>query len=666
MPPPRVNPAREFLNVQFVVSRFPFQVEWRKLCNVCQFHICKVFTTAPIVKLVQRAGNHSVGEQHAHYCQEGNPQKDGKCLVCQFVGIVVRLDFWEKGARRCVDVPHAALHARATRHFISSTKVPHYSKSPSAASLRYASLVADEGDRRGSLCTVAEGATTTSHRTARPDLCQSRDCGSIGGCAPDRAFPKTKCGTRRWKSRVPLLPPPARNAPDSGHHPRLDATARPGHRSCHRDPRLSRAAHQCHDARLSLAPAFSALDSPLTLAAAAFAECATATRVTARGTVSEASARAAMPPAQRAAAASAHVPGPRRRVRRDHRWNAQCEPAVLRRHLVRRGGLPRQQHGRLWLHLLRVRGRAASLAAAAEAAAQPAAQPAAAVATAAPGLAAQRAAAALAAAAQPAAGCGRARGRARRFTATATASAPRSGATPRDGGPRRVARRRTRKRASCTPRATCRPARRRRPARPCRPRRRPRCRRRPWRPRRPCTPRPSRPVRRRCRPGGAPDDDSTTSDPSTCFQTTSPRPVRPMHSIRTATGRTMATAATTSRATHARHVLVKWHEGIVESMPKKHQLPLHQSGGYLSAHSMRVDPIRLLEATKMPMWESVCVLARSQRTRTRGTMWSRMPPSLATLWTIPVLARRLTTRRACAPLRGSTRTARLRAADPMP
>ena len=101
---------------------------------------------------------------------------------------------------------------------------------------------------------------------------------------------------------------------------------------------------------------------------------------------------------------SAHVPGPRRRVRRDHRWNAQCEPAVLRRHLVRRGGLPRQQHGRLWLHLLRVRGRAASLAAAAEAAAQPAAQPAAAVATAAPGLAAQRAAAALAAAAQPAAG----------------------------------------------------------------------------------------------------------------------------------------------------------------------------------------------------------------------------------------------------------------------
>ena len=404
MPPPRVNPAREFLNVQFVVSRFPFQVEWRKLCNVCQFHICKVFTTAPIVKLVQRAGNHSVGEQHAHYYQEGNPQKDGKCLVCQFVGIVVRLDFWEKGARRCVDVPHAALHARATRHFISSTKVPHYSKSPSAASLRYASLVADEGDRRGSLCAVAEGATTTSHRTARPDLCQSRDCGSIGGCAPDRAFPKTKCGTRRWKSRVPLLPPPARNAPDSGHHPRLDATARPGHRSCHRDPHLSRAAHQCHDARLSLSPAFSALDSPLTLAAAAFAECATATRVTARGTVSEASARAAMPPAQRAAAASAHVPGPRRRVRRDHRWNAQCEPAVLRRHLVRRGGLPRQQHGRLWLHLLRVRGRAASLAAAAEAAAQPAAQPAAAVATAAPGLAAQRAAAALAAAAQPAAG----------------------------------------------------------------------------------------------------------------------------------------------------------------------------------------------------------------------------------------------------------------------
>ena len=239
-------------------------------------------------------------------------------------------------------------------------------------------------------------------------------------------------------------------------------------------------------------------------------------------------------------------------------------------------------------------------------------------------------------------------------------------AVRRVGGPRRVARRRTRKRASCTPRATCRPARQRRPSRPCRPRCRPRRHRRPWRRGRPCTPRPSRPARRRCRPGGAPDDDSTTSDPSTCFQTTSPRPVRPMHSIRTATGRTMATAATTSRATHARHVLVKWHEGIVESMPKKHQLPLHQSGGYLSAHSMRVDPIRLLEATKMPMWESVCVLARSQRTRTRGTMWSRMPPSLATLWTIPVLARRLTTRRACAPLRGSTRTARLRAADPMP
>ena len=81
----------------------------------------------------------------------------------------------------------------------------------------------------------------------------------------------------------------------------------------------------------------------------------------------------------------------------------------------------------------------------------------------------------------------------------------------------------------------------------------------------------------------------------------------------------MDTAASTLRAMRARHVLVKYHEGIVESMPKRHPLPLHPSGGYLPAHSMRVDLIQLLEATKMPMWESACVLAPSLLTRIRGT-----------------------------------------------